>query len=141
MLSAYTRPAAPKCCATNTWKRASRARDRSVNVRLSAQRILYTLNDSGAEVVLLHPDFLPVMEEIRCQLTSVRSFVLLADGQHVPPTSLPFGGEYEALLSAASSDFDFPEFDENTRAVTFYTTGTTGDPKGVCYSHRDISLG
>lgn len=112
----------------------------TVNVRLSAQQILYTLNDSGAEVVLLHPDFLPVMEEIRGQLTSVRSFVLLADGQDVPPTSLPFSGEYEALLSAASPDFDFPEFDENTRAATFYTTGTTGDPKGVCYSHRDIVL-
>ncbi|MEC3764099.1 MULTISPECIES: fatty acid--CoA ligase [Cupriavidus] len=112
----------------------------TVNVRLSAQQILYTLNDSGAEVVLLHPDFLPVMEEIRDQLTSVRSFVLLADGQHVPPTSLPFCGEYETLLQAASPDFDFPEFDENTRAATFYTTGTTGDPKGVCYSHRDIVL-
>ncbi len=112
----------------------------TVNVRLSAQQILYTLNDSGAEVVLLHPDFLPVMEEIRGQLTSVRSFVLLADGQQVPPTSLPFCGEYETLLRAASPDFDFPEFDENTRAATFYTTGTTGDPKGVCYSHRDIVL-
>ncbi|SPA18781.1 Putative acyl-coA synthetase and ligase [Cupriavidus taiwanensis] len=112
----------------------------TVNVRLSAQQILYTLNDSGAEVVLVHPDFLPVMEEIRDQLTSVRSFVLLADGQQVPPTSLPFCGEYETLLQAASPDFDFPEFDENTRAATFYTTGTTGDPKGVCYSHRDIVL-
>lgn len=112
----------------------------TVNVRLSAEQILYTLNDSGAEVVLLHPDFLPVMEEIRGQLTSVRSFVLLADGQQMPPTSLPFCGEYETLLQAASPDFDFPEFDENTRAATFYTTGTTGDPKGVCYSHRDIVL-
>ncbi|MCO4861298.1 fatty acid--CoA ligase [Cupriavidus sp. WGlv3] len=112
----------------------------TVNVRLSAQQILYTLNDSGAEVVLLHPDFLPVMEEIRGELTSVRSFVLLADGQPMPPTSLPFCGEYETLLQAASPDFDFPEFDENTRAATFYTTGTTGDPKGVCYSHRDIVL-
>ncbi|SCB28501.1 fatty acid--CoA ligase [Cupriavidus alkaliphilus] len=112
----------------------------TVNVRLSAQQILYTLNDSGAEVVLLHPDFLPVMEEIRGQLTSVRSLVLLADGQQMPPTSLPFCGEYETLLQAASPDFDFPEFDENTRAATFYTTGTTGDPKGVCYSHRDIVL-
>ncbi|SPA55056.1 fatty acid--CoA ligase [Cupriavidus taiwanensis] len=112
----------------------------TVNVRLSAQQILYTLNDSGAEVVLLHPDFLPVVEEIRDQLTSVRGFVLLADGQPMPPTSLPLRGEYEALLQAASPDFDFPEFDENTRAATFYTTGTTGDPKGVCYSHRDIVL-
>jgi len=112
----------------------------TVNVRLSPQQILYTLNDSGAEIVLVHPDFIPVVEQIRDQLTSVRSFVLLADGQPAPQTSLALSGEYEALLGEASPDFEFPEFDENTKAATFYTTGTTGDPKGVCYSHRDIVL-
>ncbi|MDQ0143089.1 fatty-acyl-CoA synthase [Cupriavidus necator] len=112
----------------------------TVNVRLSAQQILYTLSDSGAEVVLLHPDFVPLMEEIRGELASVRRFILLADRQDVPATSLPFCGEYEALLRAALPDYDFPEFDENTRAATFYTTGTTGDPKGVGYRHRDIVL-
>ncbi|KAF7964266.1 long-chain fatty acid--CoA ligase [Cupriavidus sp. UYMU48A] len=112
----------------------------TVNVRLSPQQILYTLNDADADIVLVHPDFVPVLEQIHGQLTCNPRFVLLADGQPAPQTDLPFVGEYEALLAAASPDFDFPEFDENTKAATFYTTGTTGDPKGVCYSHRDIVL-
>lgn len=112
----------------------------TVNVRLSAQQILYTLNDSEAEVVLVHADFLPLLEEIRAELQSVRQVVVIADGQTVPQTGFAVAGEYEALLGQASPDFAFPEFDEHTRAATFYTTGTTGDPKGVSYSHRDIVL-
>ncbi|CAG9172315.1 Long-chain-fatty-acid--CoA ligase [Cupriavidus laharis] len=112
----------------------------TVNVRLSPQQILYTLNDAAADIVLVHPDFVPVLDQIRDELTCNPRFVLLADGQAAPQTDLPLAGEYEALLADASPDFDFPEFDENTKAATFYTTGTTGDPKGVCYSHRDIVL-
>lgn len=112
----------------------------TVNVRLSPQQILYTLNDAGADVVLVHPDFVPVLEQIRGDLTCSPRFVLMADGQPAPDSAIPFAGEYEALLGDASADFDFPEFDERTKAATFYTTGTTGDPKGVCYSHRDIVL-
>ncbi|EKZ99384.1 AMP-dependent synthetase and ligase [Cupriavidus sp. HMR-1] len=112
----------------------------TVNVRLSPQQILYTLNDAGADVVLVHPDFVPVIDQIRDKLTCKPRFVLMADGQTVPDTAIPFAGEYEALVGAASPDFEFPEFDERTKAATFYTTGTTGDPKGVCYSHRDIVL-
>ncbi len=112
----------------------------TVNVRLSAQQILYTLNDSGAEVVLVHADFLPLLEEIRAELQSVRQVVVIADGQAVPQTGFAVAGEYEALLDRASPDFAFPEFDEHTRAAPFYPTGTTGDPKGVSYSHRDIVL-
>ncbi|QYY30455.1 MULTISPECIES: fatty acid--CoA ligase [Cupriavidus] len=112
----------------------------TVNVRLSPQQILYTLNDADADIVLVHPDFVPVLDQIRNELTCNPRFVLLADGHAAPQTELQFAGEYEALLADASPDFDFPEFDENTKAATFYTTGTTGDPKGVCYSHRDIVL-
>jgi len=112
----------------------------TVNVRLSPQQILYTLNDAGADVVLVHPDFVPVLEQIRDQLVRPPRLVLLADSQDAPASALPFEGEYEALLQAAPAEFDFPDFDERTKAATFYTTGTTGDPKGVCYSHRDIVL-
>lgn len=112
----------------------------TVNVRLSPQQILYTLNDAGADVVLVHPDFVPVLEQIRDGLVRQPRFVLMADGQDVAPDALPFDGEYEALLADASAAYEFPEFDERTKATTFYTTGTTGDPKGVCYSHRDIVL-
>jgi fatty-acyl-CoA synthase len=112
----------------------------TVNVRLSPQQIAYTLNDSEADVVLVHADFVPVLEGIQGELKGVRKVVVLADGQAVPANTLPVAGEYEALVGAASSDFEFRDFDENTKAATFYTTGTTGDPKGVYYSHRQIVL-
>ncbi|WP_018993077.1 fatty acid--CoA ligase [Aromatoleum toluclasticum] len=112
----------------------------TVNVRLSPQQIAYTLNDSEAEVVLVHADFVPLLEQLKAELKNVRQIVVMADGQALPATSLTFAGEYEALVEAASADFEFRDFDENTKAATFYTTGTTGDPKGVCYSHRQIVM-
>lgn len=112
----------------------------TVNVRLSPQQIAYTLKDSEAEVVLVHADFLPVLEQIRDELGGVRHIVVLADGRKTPGTTLSVTGEYEDLLIQASPDYEFPDFDENTKAATFYTTGTTGDPKGVYYSHRQIVL-
>jgi fatty-acyl-CoA synthase len=112
----------------------------TVNVRLSPQQIAYTLRDSAAEVVLAHADFLPLLEQIRGELKDLRHIVVLADGQNTPTTTLTTAGEYESLLAQASSDFEFPELDENTQAAIFYTTGTTGDPKGVSYSHRHIVL-
>ncbi|WP_332673672.1 fatty acid--CoA ligase [Aromatoleum sp.] len=112
----------------------------TVNVRLSPQQIAYTLNDAEAEVVLVHADFVPVLEQLKPELKTVRRIVVMADGQAVPASTLSFDGEYEALVGEASADFEFQDFDENTKAATFYTTGTTGDPKGVFYSHRQIVL-
>ncbi len=111
----------------------------TVNVRLSPEQIVYTLNHSGASTVLVHADFLPVLADIRNQLEGVKNFVLIADGENVPQPA-GFAGEYESLLSDASPDFVFEDFDENTRATTFYTTGTTGLPKGVYFSHRQLVL-
>lgn len=113
----------------------------TVNVRLSPEQIAYTLNHSGAKVLIVNAEFLPVLEAIRGQLESVARFVLVDDGDG-EGTALPagFAGEYEALLAAASPDFAFLDFDENTRATTFYTTGTTGLPKGVYFSHRQLVL-
>jgi fatty-acyl-CoA synthase len=112
----------------------------TVNVRLSPQQILYTLNDSRAEVVLVHADFVDTLTQIWDGLQFVRSVVVLADGQPMPKADLPVAGEYEALLDEASPEFPFNDFDENTKAAVFYTTGTTGDPKGVSYSHRNIVM-
>ena len=112
----------------------------TVNVRLSPQQIAYTLNDSDAEVVLVHADFVPLLEQLKPELKAVRQIVVMADSQPLPATSLELAGEYEALMGQASPEYEFPEFDENTKAATFYTTGTTGDPKGVCYTHRQIVL-
>ena len=112
----------------------------TVNVRLSPEQIRYTLADAEAEVVLVHADFVPLLAQIHAELPRLRRVIVLADGQDVPASSLNFAGEYEALLAAAQPHFDFPDLHEDTQAVTFYTTGTTGDPKGVCYSHRHIVM-
>ena len=112
----------------------------TVNIRLSPEQILYCLNHARADVVLVNSEFLPVLEGIRDKLETVKHFVLLDDSGAPPASPIEFRGEYEALLAAASPDYDFQDFDENTRATTFYTTGTTGLPKGVYFSHRQIVL-
>ncbi|CAL8479917.1 fatty acid--CoA ligase [Caballeronia sp. S22] len=113
----------------------------TVNVRLSNAEIAYTINHAGAEVLLVHTDFLPVLAAIRDQLETVRTFILIdeQDGETCEH-AMSFATEYEAMLAASADHYDFPDFDENTRATTFYTTGTTGLPKGVYFSHRQIVL-
>ena len=111
-----------------------------VNVRLSPEQILYTINHAEDDILLVHVDFLPMLEGIKDRIERVRSIVLLSDDRRTPATTLELAGEYEALLAAGSPDFEFPDFDENTRATTFYTTGTTGLPKGVNFSHRQLVL-
>ncbi|WP_026229707.1 fatty acid--CoA ligase [Trinickia symbiotica] len=113
----------------------------TVNVRLSPAEIAYTINHAGADVLLVHTDFLPVVEALRDKLETVRTFVLLDDeGKGPAAATIAFSDEYEALLAASQDCFDFPDFDENTHATTFYTTGTTGLPKGVYFSHRQLVL-
>ena len=114
----------------------------TVNVRLSPEQVLYTLNHARADVLLVHSDFEPMLAIIREQLETVKTFVLLSDtGAGIANAfQIPFAAEYEAWLAASSPDYDFPDFDENTRATTFYTTGTTGAPKGVYFSHRQLVL-
>lgn len=112
----------------------------TVNVRLSPEQILFTMNHAEDDVVLAHADFVPMLEEIADRLQTVHSYVLIEDGKDVPSTILPISREYEKLLSGADENFDFPDFDENAQATTFYTTGTTGDPKGVYFSHRQLVL-
>ncbi len=112
----------------------------TVNVRLSPEQILYTLNHAGADVVLVNSEFFPIIAEIAGQLETVKTFVLISDEATPPAAPVAMAGEYEALLESASPDYDFPDFDENAQATTFYTTGTTGNPKGVYFSHRQLVL-
>jgi len=110
----------------------------TVNIRLSPDQILYTINHAGADVLLVNREFLPILEQIRGELTTAKTFVLLSDAEPGLPNG--FAIEYESMLAAAQDTFAFPDFDENTRATTFYTTGTTGLPKGVYFSHRQLVL-
>jgi fatty-acyl-CoA synthase len=112
----------------------------TVNVRLSPEQITYTIKHAGASVLLVNDEFVELLQAIMPQLSNVKKLVVLSDRNAPATGNLPFVGEYEELLAAASPDYDFPDFDENTQATTFYTTGTTGLPKGVYYSHRQLVL-
>ncbi|WP_313436125.1 fatty acid--CoA ligase [Stenotrophomonas sp.] len=109
-----------------------------VNIRLAPEQIAYTLNHSGARVILANREFLPVLDGIAEQLPDLRTRILLDDAGGALPAG--FVTEYEAGLRGAEAVTDFPDFDENTRATMFYTTGTTGLPKGVYFSHRQLVL-
>jgi len=111
----------------------------TINIRLSPEQILYTINHAEDDLILVHVDFMPIIEQIKDRFVRPTKLVYLDDeaGVELPQDCLV---EYESLLDAGTSDFDFPDFDENTTATTFYTTGTTGDPKGVFYSHRQLVL-
>ena len=109
------------------------------NVRLSPEQVAYTIDHCEARTVLLHTDFVPLIHEIRARLPRIERFVCLDDDGRIAE-GLPWAGEYEGLLAAADPAHEFPEFDENTRATLFYTTGTTGAPKGVSFSHRQLVL-
>lgn len=112
----------------------------TVNARLSNDQILYTMNHAEDTAVLVHEELVPLLEDISDRLETVRFVVVLKDRPGPITTSLPVHAEYEELLSSAVPSFELPDFDEDTQATTFYTTGTTGDPKGVYFSHRQIVL-
>ncbi|NBB63303.1 long-chain-fatty-acid--CoA ligase [Pseudomonas sp. ODNR1LW] len=111
----------------------------TVNIRLSPEQVLYTMNHAEDDLVLVHDDFLPMIEQIQGGLKTVKGFIRLTDDA-ATGTELPVLGEYESLLAQAACHYDFPDFDENSVATLFYTTGTTGDPKGVYFTHRQLVL-
>jgi len=108
-----------------------------VNIRLSPEQIIYTLKHSEAETLIIHTDFLPIIRQAEEELR-FKHIIYITDGADINSSLLD--GEYERLLSKGSPHHEFPEFDENTRATLYYTTGTTGLPKGVYFSHRQLVL-
>ena len=118
----------------------------TINIRLSPAQILYTMNHAEDKFVVIHEDFVPIIEAIKGQLTTVEKYIIVSDKVYQNPeaelvtTSFPLVGEYESLLKDTSEIYDFPDFDENSLATTFYTTGTTGNPKGVYFSHRQLVM-
>ncbi|WP_290623270.1 MULTISPECIES: fatty acid--CoA ligase [unclassified Archaeoglobus] len=110
----------------------------TVNIRLSPEDILYTMQHAEDEVVLVYEDFVPLIESISDKLDTVKKYVVMTDDT-MPETKLT-DIEYEEMLSKASPQYDFPDFDENTMATLSYTTGTTGRPKGVWFTHRKLVL-
>jgi fatty-acyl-CoA synthase len=112
----------------------------TLNYRLTPEQIVYTINHGGDSVILVHTDFLPLLEAIRGHLKTVKKIIVMTEDGKVPETKLTIDGEYDSLLKESATYYDFPDLDENTQATLFYTTGTTGDPKGVHFTHRQLVL-
>jgi fatty-acyl-CoA synthase len=113
----------------------------TINPRLHPEQIAYIVNHAEDQVLFFDLTFLPLVAAIAPHCPTVKSFVLMSDRAHMPAdTPIPNLLCYEELIEAASSDYAWPEFDENAAASLCYTSGTTGNPKGALYSHRSTVL-
>lgn len=109
------------------------------NPRLSDEQIAYTLNHAGSSVLLFERNFADLVQRLLPRLTNIRHFIMLADADLPDMPGVNLLG-YEQLLAQEESFDQWPSFDENAGAILCYTSGTTGNPKGVLYSHRSIVL-
>jgi len=111
-----------------------------VNIRLAPDQMLYTINHAEDKILIVHKDFEPLITKIKASFETVKEIIYISDGDSEYSPQFETMGEYEQLLEMQKDFYDFPDFDENTIATTFYTTGTTGNPKGVYFSHRQLVL-
>ncbi|RLA52612.1 MAG: long-chain fatty acid--CoA ligase [Gammaproteobacteria bacterium] len=112
----------------------------TINPRLFAEQIIYIANHAEDQWLFVDPDFVPIVEQVQDQLTHVRGYILLCDEANMPQTSLVNAMCYEAIIADEPTEYDWPELDENSASSLCYTSGTTGNPKGVLYSHRSTVL-
>ncbi len=112
----------------------------TINVRLSPEQLIYTINHAEDKLILFNDEFTPMVEGVADRFETVTGLIRYCDTGTPSETQLDIAGEYEDLMVDAKPEFNFPDLDENTMATTFYTTGTTGLPKGVFFSHRQIVL-
>ncbi|HZG71534.1 MAG TPA: AMP-binding protein, partial [Chondromyces sp.] len=112
-----------------------------VNIRLSHEHLVYVINHAEDKIMLVDEDLVPIMEAVQDQLTSVECFIIMSDSEEVPETTLRNALSYEQLLSEGDENYPFlHDIEENSPAGMCYTSATTGNPKGVMYSHRGIYL-
>ncbi len=113
----------------------------TINIRLSPDHIIYIINHAEDVVLLLDEAFMPLIEKIQDQLPTVRAYVVMSDKSELPETTLSPVYSYEKLLETGDPGYVYPDdIDENDPMGMCYTSATTGNPKGVVYSHRGVFL-
>ncbi|MBL4667298.1 MAG: long-chain-fatty-acid--CoA ligase, partial [Sneathiella sp.] len=112
----------------------------TINPRLFPEQITYIANHAEDKVIFTDLTFVPLLEAIQDHLTETKCFVIMTDEAHMPETNLKNVLCYETLLAAEDGDYVWPEFEEKTASSLCYTSGTTGNPKGVLYSHRSTVI-
>ena len=112
----------------------------TINPKLFPEQVSYIINHAEDKILFADVLVMPLLEALKAHLGKVEAIVVMTESAHMPESTLPNVLCYEELLAEQSDDFDWPEFDENTASGMCYTSGTTGNPKGVVYSHRSTLL-
>jgi acyl-CoA synthetase (AMP-forming)/AMP-acid ligase II len=112
----------------------------TLNPRLFAEQLVYIINHAEDKIIFLDLTFVPILEAIADKLPNVKSYVIMTDRAHMPETKLPNVLCFEEIVEAEDGNFKWAEVDENAACGLCYTSGTTGNPKGVLYSHRSNVL-
>jgi len=112
----------------------------TINPRLFPEQVAYIINHAQDRLLFVDPLVLPLVEKLRPQLAKVERVVALTDDAHLPASGIPGLVSYEAFIADEPEDFDWPALDENAASALCYTSGTTGNPKGVLFSHRSTVL-